>query len=190
MKTREEWLNALTKNLAPEFKKLGFALPKKLRISCGWPLGKALPDAKGNRHVGQCFPPEWSKDRHYEIFISPCLSKIPEVGATLVHELVHAAVGVECGHKGDFKRVAIDMGLQGPMRSTKAGKELKERLNTLSKEIGEYPHQTLDVSKRKKQGTRLLKLTCFSCGYTVRTTHKWIVQGLPICCCGGDFEII
>lgn len=34
----------------------------------------------------------------------------------------------------------------------------------------------------EKQGTRLLKCRCASCGYTVRTTRKWLdLAGPPIC---------
>ena len=32
-----------------------------------------------------------------------------------------------------------------------------------------------------KQGTRMVKLTAPDCGYTVRTTRKWIDQGAPMC---------
>ena len=32
-----------------------------------------------------------------------------------------------------------------------------------------------------KQGTRMIKLTAACCGYTVRTTRKWLDQGYPLC---------
>ena len=32
-----------------------------------------------------------------------------------------------------------------------------------------------------KQGTRLIKLTAACCGYTVRTTRKWVDQRYPLC---------
>jgi hypothetical protein len=32
-----------------------------------------------------------------------------------------------------------------------------------------------------KQSTRLIKLTAACCGYTVRTTRKWVDQGYPLC---------
>ena len=32
-----------------------------------------------------------------------------------------------------------------------------------------------------KQGTRMIKLTAACCGYTVRTTRKWVEQGYPLC---------
>lgn len=34
----------------------------------------------------------------------------------------------------------------------------------------------------EKQGTRLLKCQCATCGYTVRVTRKWLgLAGPPIC---------
>ncbi|MGV9815795.1 hypothetical protein ACWDTQ_28285 [Streptomyces cellulosae] len=45
----------------------------------------------------------------------------------------------------------------------------------------------------KKQGTRMVKVTCSTdceCGgYTVRTTQKWIAVGMPICPAGQVMEL-
>lgn len=35
-----------------------------------------------------------------------------------------------------------------------------------------------------KQSTRMLKVECGSCGYTLRTTAKWLEVGTPTCPCG------
>ena len=187
--TREEWLNALANKLRADFKALGYSLPTKLHISCGWPLGRALEDAKGSRSIGQCFDASLSKNGFTEIFISPFLDKKMRVAETLIHELVHAAVGTKHGHRAPFRRCAVELGLQGKMTHTHAGSKLRERLNELSKPLGKYPHSTLDVSKRKKQTTRMIKLQCDDCGYVVRTSDKWIQVGVPICCCGGIFQL-
>jgi hypothetical protein len=42
------------------------------------------------------------------------------------------------------------------------------------------PHQT----------TRMLKLACGGCGYTVRTTEKWLKTGVPTCHCGALFVVL
>lgn len=187
--TREEWLNKLAGLMAPWFVDVGHPLPAKYRISCGWPSRRALASSKG-RSIGQCWSPEASKDATTEMFVSPCLDDAVEVGAVLVHELVHAAVGTQAGHKGAFRAVALQIGLEGKMTATHAGKELTERLNALVTKVGAYPHAELDQSKSpiKKQGTRLVKIVCPACGYTCRTTHKWIDLGLPTCCCGEQME--
>jgi len=187
MKTREQWLNDFSKRYAKEFAKHGHPLPPH-RISCGWPSKGAM--SKKRRSVGECWDKKASAHNVYEIFISPFLQEPIDVASTLLHELIHAAVGNECGHKGAFKRLALALGLEGPMRSTEPGKLLEERLNTLCKKIGDYPHASIDKTTAKKQGTRMIKLECVGCGYVVRTTQKWIEVGIPNCCCGEYFTVV
>jgi hypothetical protein len=43
--------------------------------------------------------------------------------------------------------------------------------------------------KKRKQGTRLIKVECEMCGYVVRTTNKWLRVGRPTCCCGGKMLV-
>ena len=179
--TREEWLNTLTAELKPLFAEQGYDIPA-VRIACGWPSKKAL--SRKSRSIGECWPIEASADKTTEIFISPCQSDAVEVGAVLVHELVHAAVGCKAGHKAPFKRCALAVGLEGKMTATVAGEALRERLNALTEKMGAYLHAVLDMSVRKKQGTRMHKVECPECGYTVRITQQWIDQGLPTCPCG------
>jgi len=187
--TREEWLMAMAQALRPAFEAAGYPLPAALRISCGWPSHRALA-SPGNksRTIGQCWPAQASADGHHEVFISPCISEAAQVAAVLVHELAHAAAGCQHGHKGPFRKCARKVGLTGKMTATTATPELAERLNTLAAKIGPYPHANLDRSQAKRQNTRMLKLTCAECGYTVRTTAKWIEQGMPTCPCGEQMQ--
>lgn len=186
--TREAWLNRLTDKLRPLFIAAGAPLPPKVRISCGWPTRKPAADAKGVRALGQCFSRAASAAGINEVFVSPVVADAQNAAAILVHELVHAADDCANGHGAAFKRIATAVGLAGPMRSTTAGPELENRLNALIAELGPYPHARLDYNKdRKKQTTRMLKLVCPECGYTVRTTRQWIEQGLPTCPCGEEF---
>lgn len=185
-KTREQWLMEAVKALKPDFKAQGASIPKKVRVSCGLPSKRAFSNR--NRTIGQCWSTECSADKATEIFISPVLDKPVDVLATLVHELVHACVGTEAGHKAPFKRLAVALGLEGKMTATEAGSELRAHLNTLAKKLGKYPHAAMDYTKRKKQGTRMKKLECPACGYVVRTTAKWIEYGIPTCPCGVEME--
>lgn len=71
---------------------------------------------------------------------------------------------------------------------------------TLAVTLGEYSHGELDTAKAhgknpvcpdgklslgkphsgpNKQGTRMMRLRCPYCGYTVRTTAKWPEYGNP-----------
>ena len=162
-----------------------FTYPERLRISCGWPSKSALAARK--RRIGECWATTASKDRSAEIFISPCLDDPQLVVGVLLHELIHAGVGVECGHKGPFKRAALAIGMEGKMTETLPGPALRQRIAYLIEDLGPYPHACLDGMERagpKKQGTRMMKVECPSCGYTVRTTAKWLEIGTPTCPCG------
>jgi hypothetical protein len=173
---REKWLTELAKKIEPLFE--GHDFPK-YRISCSWPSKSAL-SAK-NKRIGECWPAAASEDKTTEIMISLAIDDAPTVSATLVHELVHAVVGTEHGHKTAFKKAAIAVGLEGKMTATHAGDVLTERLNGLLETMPVYPHARITGgSGKKKQGTRLLKAVC-ECGYTVRITQKWADFGAPKC---------
>jgi hypothetical protein len=189
--TREQWLQAATTALRELFSARSYTVPA-IRVSCGWPSKSAL-SAK-SRRIGECWSPEASSDGTGEVFISPYLSDAASecgVLATLVHGLVHAAVGVEEGHKGPFKKCAKALGLEGKMTATHAGEELVESLKAIAEELGEYPHATLDLAKspRKKPSTRMIKCVCGVCGFTVRTTRKWLDEvGVPHCPRDGEMN--
>lgn len=173
--------------LRPLFEERGIVLPDSFRIACGWPLGRQSGTTGRSHAIGQCFAQRASKDGTSEIFVSPELDKAFSVLPVLVHELIHAADDCVSGHRGPFRKMAITVGLHGPMRSTYAGPELRARLNALSTELGPYPHASLDASQaHKKQGTRLIKVVCdrASHGYSCWTTRMWLDEGTPTCVCG------
>lgn len=191
---RETWLAAAVK----ELQKTVFAknkIPTAQRVACGWPSVGGL--AKKTRRIGEAWSSVASGDKHFEIFISPYLSDPIQVLATLAHECVHTTVGLECGHKGAFARVAKEIGLEGKMTATHAGEELKKKLQGIVKRIGKYPHATLDgmTNGKKKQSTRMVKAECGGCGYTVRASMKWILVAVPTCpnegcdCCGEAMNV-
>jgi len=178
---REDWLQQMIDLLRPDFEKLGKPLPEKIRVSCGFPSKSAL--ANKARRIGECWGVESSEDKSYQVFISPLLKEGIEVTSTLVHELVHTAVGIECKHRGPFVKVANAIGLEGKMTETTAGEALIARLKELIEQLGEYPHARLVASnKPKTQTTRMLKVTCKQCGCVVRMTRKWLDEA------GGEEE--
>jgi hypothetical protein len=179
--TREQWLNASVVAIeAAIFKPLGKKMPKKWRITCSWPSRRAL--SKTKRTIGQCWSPSASKDSTVELIASLYLDNPLEVLATNVHEMVHAIVGNECGHKGPFAKLARECGLAGKLTATTAGPELEATLKGVLKALGNYPHAALDgVTGIKKQTTRMIKCVCPESGYVCRTTAKWIDEmGAPI----------
>lgn len=185
---REEWLQQMIDLLRPDFEKIGHPLPEKIRVSCGFPSKSALSPTK--RRIGECWGVESSEDKSFQVFISPFLKEGVEVTGTLVHELVHCAVGIDCKHRGPFPKVAKAIGLEGKMTATTAGEALTARLKELIVQLGDYPHARLVASnKPKTQTTRMLKVVCKECGCVVRMTRKWLDDaGLPTCGCGGEME--
>lgn len=187
--TREQWLAQLVFALRPMFVEVGHPLPEKIRVACGWPSRSGT--AAHRRRVAEAWSSACSADGTHETFLSPVMDDPIEVAAVLVHELAHHAVGVAAGHGPLFRRCAVAVGLTGPMRSTVAGEALKARLAALVAVIGPYPHRALVVSGQKKQGTRMLKVTCQACGCIVRMTRQWLEQvGAPTCGCGGEMAAV
>lgn len=187
--TREQWLEAAVIGVSQLFKEISVELPK-VRVSVGWPSKGGL--ASKGKVIGQCWNTKAAKDGVAQIFISPMLGS--EAIGVLVHELIHAWDDCVSGHKGAFATVARKIGLVGKLTVTTVGDELAEKLKIILKDLGEYPHSQLIVSEMEKQvpkqTTRMLKLVAPDCcNYTVRTTQKWIDEGLPSCPHGVTMEL-
>jgi hypothetical protein len=142
---REAWLYAATDKLRPLFAQQGYTIPE-CRISCRFPS----TGVRSGR-IGECWSRRSSRDNINQIFISPALEDPVEVLDTLVHELVHAVDDCQHMHGKEFKKIALRLGLQGPMRSTKAGVQLKETLKGLAIDLGPYPHGRLSVPAKELQ---------------------------------------
>ncbi len=191
-KTREEWLNRAAVKLRPWLERAGApALDPLPLCSIGHPRGGKA------QAIGQCWDKSVSGDKaRAHVFISPRL--LDAGGAdgllsTLLHELIHAAVGTECGHRGDFRKVALALGFEAPMTSTPPGPELLARLEALAGELGPIDHPGLAVASAvRKQTTRMLRAECpdAGCGYAFRIARSWADQGLPDCpLCGEPIEL-
>ena len=185
MKSREEWLDEATATLTEWVVKCEDATEyPKPYVSIGFPKTGQGASA---RAIGQCWDKAASDDKKCaHIFVSPTLSDDIEVLSTLLHELIHASVGTKCGHRGPFRRVALELGFMAPMTSTPPGDELKARLTFLSQWLGAYPHSALKKKVRGSVGSRMVKMSCGDCGYIARTTRKWLeLNGAVQCPCNG-----
>lgn len=205
---RETWLNLMAQKMAPRFEEMGYPLPP-FRVAVGF-----TSQGKTMKVGGECWHSNNSADKRFEILISPILDDSDTVAGTLAHELIHAAVGFKCGHRGAFEKAALALGLQRPMTATTPGPEFKTWVAPFIAELGAIPHKRLtwrdagagagqaegdegsglDADKsssneKKKQKTRLLKACCGECGYTVRVTSKWLEIGPPHCPVHGAMAI-
>ena len=191
---RETWLHSAAIAIAEEIlNPQGIFLSDKVRYSTGGTGRKTS--------LGVCHDPTMSADGHYEIFIAPSLDVVvaglpPEqdnqkswgVLDTLVHEMIHVAVGLKCGHKGEFVRAAKAAGLAGKMTSTYAGPELAAHLNAVHERLGGYPHGALG-SVSRPQNTNQKKLACTCCGYiTYATIGSISVWGMRRCHSGTELH--
>lgn len=194
--TREEWLQAAVVGLASLFPSSKPVPP--VRVSVGFPGGNA------NRKTvrGQCWAPATAADGITQIFLTPWIETPVTYLLVLLHELVHASVGCDCGHKGDFIAVGRQVGLVPKWTTATGSPELIEHLTRIAEELGTFPHGALCrpgegvlvADNPKKQGTRMLKVVCPSNGldgYVARTTNKWLEKwGAPICpCCHEQMEL-
>lgn len=188
---REAWLEAAVVRMTPHFKKAGYEVPK-IRVSCGWPIAGGR-SSSGKRVIGQCWSGEAASDGRCQIFISPWLTNAEAedkdgagVLPTLVHEVVHAVVGIKELHNKVFGKCARAVGLEGKLTATHAGEALMKLCEQWTEMLGAYPHAKLDPdgSPVKKQTTRMVKMECKAdeCGYICRTARKWITDVGPVSC--------
>jgi len=169
--TREAWLEAAVRDALRGFMAgQGVAVPE-VRIGIGFGHGGSRGKA-----VGECNPRSASPDGVNEITLRITEAEPTTVLATLVHELVHAALDCKGAHGKTFATMAEAVGLVPfpSMRSTVAGFTLNDRLTLLAEALGDYPGEGLRLGERKKQPIRNLLMRCGICTFPFRTTRKWI----------------
>lgn len=171
------WLEKATVAFRQHFLDCGWTIPDNVRVSIGIPKG--MHGQK--KAIGQCWSNRATSDNYYEIFSSPEQGREFDHLETLAHELIHATVGTEAGHKGLFKLCALDVGFVGPMTTTPSGDKMKAAIQRIINSIGYYPAGKLNINERKKKGTYLIKCECSICGYLTYTTKKWLAEGDPVC---------
>lgn len=197
---RETWLQSAAEAIYTDIIVPVAIMPagQRFTVSCGWPSRGALSASR--RRVGECWAAEVCADgATRQLFISPILSEVVDgygdgVLPTLTHELVHV-VSTQPGHRGEFRRIALAIGLEGKMTASVAGNALCQKLNAIAAGLGAYPHAPLNPADRgRTQSTRMIKcmaVNCTACQYVVRTTRLWLTEfGPPKCPHGSLMEIV
>jgi hypothetical protein len=196
---RESWLNDVAARLRPAFAQLGTPLPDRLRIAIGFPS-----TGRRAKAAGECWDSTASADGTFEILVRPDLAEADgalalPVAAALARELVHAAVGIQAGKGPAFRKIALGIGLTGPMRATSPGPAFLALITPILEAVGPLPHARLWTDRKqpdtgqpgdetplttspRPQANRHVKCVCPTCGYVVRTARKWLDQiGPPLC---------
>lgn len=164
---RDTWLQALDGHLAKLFQAHGVKRIPRARMSTGF-------TSHGNKKGGQVLAQAWSdkvsKDGTFEIFIDPMSDNDLEVAASLAHERIHTILGISEGHGQNFANLAVAIGLRLPATSTTPGDSFQAWFNMVKKEIGRYPHASLEYGATplfyKKQKTPpFLSVRCPTCDY-------------------------
>ena len=82
---------------------------------------------------------------------------------------------------------------RGKLTATTPGDAFKHNAALILSTLGPLPHARLNATHStgpKKQGTRLLKALCPTCGYKVRVTRQWLDKaGAPHCPDHGSMEV-
>ena len=166
---REEWFNTALPLLDDlVFNPVGYKIPDNVQVGVG-----SMSKTGREKYIGMCWSEEASHDSTIQIFINPHLGDAVKVLDILCHECVHAIDGNKNGHKAPFRKIATAIGLEGKMTATVAGERLNAVLTEIVEKIGEYPHAgMLENPSKKKQGTRMLKVSCSDCDWSFRTSSK------------------
>lgn len=188
---RESYLNHAVDLVRPWFAEAGFEVPE-VRVSIGWPRG-----ARGKNVVGQCFGQGSTEDGIAQVFLTPArgADEIVPILGTLVHEVSHATVGVDEGHKGQFIVVQRKLGfLPKWTDSSNQTPELTERLAGLAERLGPFPHGALTLAAQEKQTqkTYMRLIQHEPCGWKIRCTQKQLdlAQDVITCwACGEEAQI-
>lgn len=168
--TREAWLAAFIAAASPVFRAKGYQVPANIRASVGFPS-----TGRSGKRIGECWSDICSTDGTFEIFIHPSLDNPARVCDILTHEIVHAVVGLEAGHKKPFKQCATALGLVGKMTATIAGPDWHAWASPILIDLGPLPHAALNADGgKKKQTTRMLKVTCKVCDMVFRVSKAHI----------------
>lgn len=143
--------------MAPRFAELGFPL-KPFRVSIGFTSG-----GQNARAAAEVWSDVASADGKFEILIRPDEDRPMMVTAYLAHELCHVAVGLQEGHKGNFKRLMMLIGMTKPFTCTVPTPVFEAWVQPFIDELGQLPHGKLQwrpeglfPSGKRPQGAGLI----------------------------------
>ena len=215
--TREEWLTRLINVLRSRFEQIGHPIPVQLRVTCGWPSKAALgrhqrrvgecwsPKASADQTTEIFISPSLGEAIEAA---KTLVHELVHAGGARGHRRSFSRVAKAIGLRRPWTSTSASPELTerlnaliseiGPYPHAQLGRpmfpspespEEREDLDDIEnpKELEETEENDL-CGPARKDTTRMHKVVCASCGYTVRTSAKWIATGLPTCPCGTRME--
>jgi hypothetical protein len=91
---------------------------------------------------------------------------------TLLHELIHAADDNRSGHKGEFERLALQVGFERPLTHYSPSDQLIARTKELLELLP--PSPLVPMATPAKERGRMVQFVCDDpdCGFFFHTTRK------------------
>jgi hypothetical protein len=190
--SREAWLQAAIDLFRPLFQDLQATirsefpnrypdakttLPRKVRVHIGEVQGGR---GKRRKVLGLSYAITTAADGVPAVGLNGNMEDPSQVLDVLCHELIHVAIGNDKGHGHLFAVCAKAMMLDGKPTATFGSAEFKKWAQGALKKLGRLDHAKMTWAG-KVQGTRMIKVQCPCCGYTVRTTRKWLEIAIPEC---------
>jgi len=178
VQTREQWLDAAVAAIRARIPEIG----SRIRCAPGFPRTFTRSGT-----VAEVIPDTDSQDGHFEVLIAPTLADPEGVFVALLGQVLHTLPGALTVASRAYRDALTNWGLAIEGQDVSPTADFIEHWQGDIDGLGPYPHAAVTVATRKVQSTRMLKLTCPQCGYIVRTTGKWLAQGLPTCHDGAQF---
>jgi len=166
--TAEEWYRGVVDEFRPMFKHTGYTVPD-FDISSGF----TNAGTRDTQVLGQCWSPGLSDKGRPHIFLNPRNTEPVLLTLTVLHEVIHATVGNEHHHRGEFARVALEMGFLHPLTHLKVDERLNEAAKGVAGRLGEFPRSAWG-GRFKRQSTRLIKCECNKCKSIFRASKSVI----------------
>jgi len=175
----QEWINLIVNWTIATLASHGVSNPTlQLVVSPGFCSG----GSRRTKTLGQCYNPQSASDKKTNhIFLNPRMDNSITIIGVIIHEVIHAVIGIDKKHGREFKEAMSICNLTGKPTATMLDEHGVEWANKVIEKYGAYPRPSFTGEGIKKQKTNLIKACCPKCGYTIRVTQKWINYSHPIC---------
>lgn len=190
---REDWLVAAGDYLMNDILDDACAAHDLNRPPVKYSISFAPNTRTGSKTMACCSSRAASTGGYNEIFISPELdgAKSIDVLGVLLHELIHAYLDNQDGHRGRFAKIAHSVGFQTPLTQFHPSDDLIELMSSYIDILGNIPHAALnygDIRKKQKGRHILVECTTEGCEFKFRTSRKQIDMMNYCTCliCGKD----